>query len=126
MLLNLFISGLVLAGLGRIWAKLQKDLPFIKEFIKNKLHHLLAHALTCSFCFTFWLSLIFVLFFDPLVGWMPVNRIEINIIWEQFLKILFSWMAVGTTSWIIRFIMDELQMLVHYQNHILKEKSGHK
>ena len=76
--------------------------------------------------FTFWLSLLFVLLFNPLNNWIPLPRFDISNEWIVVISIFFSWMIIGTGAWIARFIMDELQLLIHYQNHILKEKSGHK
>ena len=125
MLLNFFFLSLALAGMGKIWSKLQKDFPNFKIFIK-KLPSLKSHALCCSFCFTFWLSLLFVLLFNPLNNWIPLPRFDISNEWIVVISIFFSWMIIGTGAWIARFIMDELQLLIHYQNHILKEKSGHK
>ena len=44
MLLNFFFLSLALAGMGKIWSKLQKDFPNFKIFIK-KLPSLISHAL---------------------------------------------------------------------------------
>lgn len=126
MLLDFFLSSLVLAGLGRIWRKLQKDIPGLKPGIHKYIPSLIARALTCSFCFTFWLSLLFVLIFNPLHNWLPTPRFYLTDNTQAILSIFFAWMAVGTGAWIVRFIMDELQHLVHYQNHVLKEKTGHR
>lgn len=126
MILDFFFSILILAGVGRLWGKTQKDFPALKNFIKTKTPHLVSKAFTCSFCFTFWISLVFVLIFDPLRGWSPLIRVDFLNNFKFIISILCSWMTIGTGSWIMRFIMDELQHLVHYQNHILKEKSGHK
>lgn len=126
MLLDFLFSSLVLAGIGRVWSKLQNDSPALKKNIKDKMPSLLSKVLTCSFCFTFWTSLLFVLFFNPLHSWLPIMRFDIPNNFEFFISTFFSWMIVGTGAWIVRFIVDELQHLVHYQNHILKEKSGHK
>lgn len=103
-----------------------KDFPDLKKFIQNKLPDLVSRALCCSFCFTFWISSLFVLIFNPLNDWLPLFRFHFLNNFNLFISIFFSWMVIGSGSWIVRFVMDELQLLVHYQNHILKEKSGHK
>lgn len=126
MLIDFLFSSLVLAALGRIWKKFLKDFPTLKIFVKNKLPELISRALCCSFCFTFWISLMFVLLFNPLHDWLPMFRFNYLNNFTFFISIFFSWMILGSGAWIIRFLMDELQLLVHYQNHILKEKSGHK
>lgn len=126
MILNIFLFSLAIAGIGRLWIKIQKDFPGLTSWIKKTLPELLVKAITCSLCFTYWLTFLLVLFFNPLLGWSPSVRTEAPEYLINFLYFFLSWMSIGTMAWIIRFIIDDVQLSVHYQKHILKEKSGHK
>ncbi len=122
MFTDYIFSILTIAGIAVLWRNLLHDLPKLKQFT-HSLPWFFRKALNCGFCFTFWISLFFVIIFNPLHDWLPPFRFYIP--YSFLLNILCSWMTVGIGAVIIRFGYVALQELVHYQVHELNREEGH-
>lgn len=124
MLIDYFFSILTVAGIAVLWRNLLKDLAWLKHLV-GKLPWILKKAVSCGFCFTYWLSLFFVILCNPLQGWLPPLRIDLSSYLILPLQILMSWMIVGIGSVIIRFGYAALQELVHHQVHTVSQTDPH-
>lgn len=113
MLTNFLILTLACAGLAMLWRDILIDFPKLKNAIKKHVPFPFAKMLTCGTCFTYWLSLGFVLVFQPLE--------QLNLSYNTFI----SWMAFGIVAIIWRFGAVAIQELVHYQTHILNVSHTH-
>jgi hypothetical protein len=124
MLADFLVLTLAAAGIALIWRDLLIDFPKLKARVKA-LPFPLGKALTCGSCFTYWLSLVFVLAIDPLGGWLPALTFSAPVWLHEAVRVLFSWMAFGTAAVTMRFTAVAVQELVHYQTHVLNEPSRH-
>ena len=103
---TLFISASAVAGIAVIWRNWVEDHPHWKKYLQEKLG-VFGKALLCGSCFTYWISLLFIFYRDPLTMW--------NV------HIFFHWMALAWCGVFLRFAYVALQELVHYQVHHLRE-----
>jgi hypothetical protein len=113
----LLISALAVAGAAVLWRNILENHPKLKASISNILGKA-DKVLLCGSCFTYWLSLVFVLIFNPLSG-LVINAG--NKIFQDFSHCFISWMALGMMSVIIRFGYVAIQELVSYQVHKLHD-----
>lgn len=114
-MLNYFFFITAIAGFAVIWRNWINDHTLWKSFIQEHLG-VIGHALLCGSCFTYWISLICILFYNPVphMFMMPV-----------FVEHLFSWMSVSYGAVLLRFFYVMIQETVHYQVHILREDHHH-
>jgi hypothetical protein len=116
MLINFFLSSCAIAGIAVLWRNILNDHVSLKEGIENKLKFF--HKIfTCGSCFTYWISLLFVVLSDPLDFWLPFSA--------EFFNLFVHWMAVAFLSVIMRFTYISIQELVYYQVHHLREDHSH-
>lgn len=108
MLLDLFLSALAVASLAVLVRNLLYNFP--------KAQTLLPRAITCGFCFTYWLSLVYVVFFDPLAGYLQ----------NPFIQFVFSWLVLAFVTVVFRFSYVVIQETVNYFVHTLNARPhGH-
>lgn len=124
MIINLILFSIAIASIGRGWKEILSDFPEFKNAIKRYLPYIFSKPITCSFCFNYWLALIFVICFSPLSGWQFEIAINNEVI-KYIVRICLDWVIVAGVSWIVRFPMDELWLFIHMKNHGLKKETGH-
>ena len=118
MLLNFFLSSLVVAGIAVLWRALRMRHGNLVKFLRKHLGSF-ATAFLCGFCFTYWVSFIYLLFFNPLTDWQLPLRYNFPTNIETFILFLCSWMALGFVSVTFRFIFVLLKETVdHFTHHI--------
>jgi len=108
-------SILALAGIAVLWRKVLVDHPYIQNIIQANLGYF-SNALLCGLCFTYWISLGFVLVYNPIQFQFPLHH------YAQF---FFSWMAVAFGAVFLRFLYVAIQEIVHYQVHHLRGDHTH-
>jgi len=108
-----FVAVLAIAGIAVLWRNLiltsQAGKGWLARWV-DALPMRLSKSLTCGSCFTYWLALFFIFWFDPFNG--------------QY-NIIITWMALAMGAVFIRFAYVALQELVTYQTHVLSD-DGHK
>lgn len=112
-MLTLFQSSLIIASIAILWRSTLNKNKNISIFLKKYFPNFLHTALTCGLCFTYWVTLFFVLFFDPL----PVEFFVFNdftCCQTRYTSHLFlSWMFIGFSSVSFRFLYVFLQEKVN-------------
>lgn len=121
MIINLFIISISVAGFAILWRNLIYDSPNLRANLK-KVPNFLHIALTCGFCFTFWISLVAAILFDPFQAWQVPFRIVALAPLSPLFEYIASWMAVGTFAAMIRFAYIAIQEFVHYEVHHLNHR----
>lgn len=125
MLADFIILTLAAAGIALIWRDLLLDFPKLKSFVKDRIPFPFSKALWCGSCFTYWLSLFFVLAADPLAGWTPPFVAALSGPLASAARLVVVWMAFGTVAVTMRFAAVAVQELVAYQTHVLNPKEPH-
>jgi hypothetical protein len=112
---NLALTGLAIGSVSVIWRKLLNDLPRLRKNISEHVPYPISRALTCGFCFTYWLSLESLIIFNPLNGWLPPLQAIVPAQLSLFIYICFSWMALGFVALLWRSLFVIIQELIDYQ-----------
>lgn len=101
-----FISAAALAAFAVLWRNWLEDHPHWKDWLHGYLG-VIAKALTCGSCFTFWITLIFVLIFNPIGMFFslvaPFSGLRFGT------SYLFQWMALGWGALFLRFLYVAIQ-----------------
>jgi hypothetical protein len=112
MIFEFIISGFSIAGFTIIWRNWIEDHNSYKKIIEQKLGSY-KKILLCGSCFTYWITLLFILIYNPIDNWKPA---DFNII-----NIFMSWMALAYISVFLRFtyvlVQQSVHNLVHTHNH---------
>ena|SRR5258708_4715315 len=124
MITDYIFSILAIAGIAVLWRSLLADHASIKEWLIRHVP-LLKPSLACGTCFTYWLTLLFVLIFDPLHGWLPPLRFALPSPLDWLFSLGLSWMAVSMGALVIRFIYALIEEHVWYAVHILRGSHHH-
>jgi len=113
---------LVVAGIATLW----RNLLAMNAPLRDGVHSLpFQKALTCGFCFSYWLSLLAIVLWQPQFGSaIPSLRWQFLEVLEPCIRFIASWMVLGMGSVIVRFGYVAIQELVTYQVHQLNG-SGH-
>lgn len=115
MFTSYILSVFSIAGFTVLWRKILHDFPVIGEQLSLRLP-VVGKAFTCGLCFTYWISLFFVLWYNPVPNWTGT----------LFAFHLFlSWMVVAFGAVFLRFLYVSIQELVHYQVHHLRGEHHH-
>ncbi len=120
-MLSLIQSSLIISSIAILWRSTLNKNDNLGAYLRNFFPVFLGTALTCGLCFTYWISLFFVLVFNPL----PLNFFEFNYNNNFFTHIFFSWMNIGFVSLFLRFLFAFLQEKVNYF-HSLNNNGKHK
>ncbi|MFZ2804114.1 MAG: hypothetical protein WA001_02735 [Patescibacteria group bacterium] len=115
-LTSYLFSILAVAGFAVIWRNWLEDHPKFRSAIKTRLPWPFPKALTCGSCFTYWLSLGFILAFDPLPTWQSSWVVT---------HIFLVWMAVAMGAVFIRFSYVLVQERVHDIVHARDRHEAH-
>jgi|GEM_PF-2913572 len=118
-LIALFLSSFSVAGTAILWRKILADHVRLKKYMQDRFGKF-SQAFLCGSCFTYWLSLLFILTFDPLAEWTALNPSTAG---AALAHIFLSWMALSTVSLIFRFGFVMIQEVVHHQVHHLHDKN---
>ena len=110
-----FISIATIAGFTIIWRNWLEDHESWKNFIQNNLSFI-GKAFLCGSCFTYWMSLLYVLCIKPIANIFSVSFST---------YIFFSWMAISYGSVLLRFFYVMIQEVVHYQMHHIRDTHKH-
>lgn len=114
-LFNLFMLSLAIAGFVVVFSKLRDQTTWINAVIK-RLPYPFSKAVTCTFCFGYWLSLAAALYFDPLAAWQPALPAWGAAAWPV-VRVLGAWYAVGllATFWRLGYHIAWKRMLINNQ-----------
>ncbi len=122
MLIDAILSALAIAGTSALWRNLQEDIPAITQTLEKYVPWPLRQSLTCGFCFTYWLSLFFLVFSNPFHAWTVPLRISFGPL-SSLITLGIEWMALAISAAFVRFAYVNLQELTHYlvkQNELLE------
>ena len=106
--LSIYIS---IAGLSALWKNLL-DEPLILRTVK-RLPYVVSRALTCGFCFTYWLSLIVLLIMD-------------NFTFDSILSFIKNWMILSLISaslYYLFMILQEISIILAHKHEAMHKKS---
>ena len=110
-----FFTACAVAGLAVVWRNWLVQHKNAELFLQKKLDGY-SPLLTCGSCFTYWLSLAFVLFHDPLATFAQGVAPHAGIVFFA-LRIFMSWMALAYLSVLLRFsyilVQEKVSMIVH-------------
>jgi hypothetical protein len=103
---NYFISASALAGFAVLWRNWLNDHQQWKGFLEKYLGRF-SKMLTCGSCFTFWITLAYVLILNPLnISFAP-----------HFVGYFIEWLSLGWTAVFLRFsyiaVQEKVSMMVH-------------
>ena len=121
MFTTLFFSSLVVAGVALLWRNFRYDNENPANIYINRLNYWLRKPITCGLCFTYWVALVFVIFFNPLMGWLPPLRFELGSLQSPFVFGV-SWMVVGTGAAFVVYFLDTFFEVSHYYAHQAHKK----
>jgi len=119
-----FISAAALAGFAVLWRNWLEDHPHWKEWI-HRHFKTIGKAVTCGSCFTFWITLIFVLIFNPINDFLSLSTPFMRLMWAT--SYFLQWMALGWGALFLRFLYIAFQeatsIMVHrFKNHSHEKK----
>jgi len=112
-----------IAGLAVLWRQFLNDHPVLKSRLATFPHNI-GRTLLCGSCFTYWLSLAYLFFFNPIPSTLFVPRTSFGNI-TPILIFLFSWMALSWLSLVFRFSYVMIQELVAHAVHNWKGEKHH-
>jgi hypothetical protein len=114
-LFNLFIISLGIAGFVVVFSKLRDQTTWLNVIVKA-LPYPFSKAITCTFCFGYWLGLAAALYFDPLSSWQPLIPHGGASLWPV-LRILGAWYMLGllATFWRLTYHITWKRMLINNQ-----------
>lgn len=114
MSIDFLFSSFAIAGIAVLWRNLIKDHPLWETAIKKALGTW-NKLLLCGSCFTYWLSLIFLLIHNPLAAWAPDTALPV--------RLFITWMALAFAAVSFRFGYVYLQEKVHHLVHSTENHS---
>jgi hypothetical protein len=117
MITNLFLSAAAIAGFAVIWRNLLQKSKSLQSFLNTNFPYFLSYALQCGSCFTYWLTLLFLVFFNPLKNWSLPVEFEINKTISELLMFLINWMILALVAVTMRFVYVAIQEIVNYFTH---------
>jgi hypothetical protein len=115
MLTTYFLSVMAVAGAAVIWRNWLEGHPAFVDGLKRRSPRVVSKGLTCGSCFTYWLSLGFVLRFDPLAEAWPGG----------LMHVLVTWLALAMGAVFVRFSYVLVQERVHDIVHGRDRHTGH-
>lgn len=115
-----FISAAALACFAVLWRNWLEDHPNWKMWLANNLGAV-AKAMTCGSCFTAWITLLFVLIFNPLNSFLISVVPFANIF--AVASYAIQWMALGWGALTFRFFYVALQEAVSIMVHKFEDQN---
>lgn len=107
-------SSLIVASVSILWRSTLNKNKSIGKYLRNKFPVFLGTALTCGLCFTYWVTLFFVLAYKPLpLDFFIFNNFE-NFEPKYISYLFLSWMIIGYGAVSFRFLYVFLQEKVNY------------
>lgn len=115
---------LIIAGFVVVFSKLRDQTLWLNAIIK-RIPYPFSKAITCTFCFGYWLALLASIYFDPLSVWQP-NLPDWGANAWPVLRVLGGWFALGllATFWRLTYHILWKRMLInnnlageHTHNH---------
>ena len=110
-------SMVVIASISILWRSTLNKKDALRVGIQKKFPIFLGTALTCGLCFTYWVTLVFVIIFSPI----PANFFSFTSGFSEGLSfvfhLFFSWMFIGFGALSLRFLYALLQEGVNKLNH---------
>lgn len=119
---DFFIASLSLAGATVLWRNWIADHPSWKKAIQKHMKGF-QKMLLCGSCFTYWLSLAYLILFQPLATWTPVARLDLPEQVTAVIVFLINWMALSWMAVTLRFLYVIIQELVSMLVHKVNEHS---
>ncbi len=110
-MLTIIQISFIIASISILWRSTLNKNKKIGKYLKNKFPVFLGTALTCGLCFTYWISLFFILLYQPLDFFM-FNTFD-NPTVKHISHTFLSWMFVGFISVFLRFLYVLLQEKVN-------------
>ena len=119
------MAGAAVAGTAVLWRTWLLDHPNFNEWLKEKLGPV-GKALLCGSCFTYWITLVFILICNPIAFWTSfVPNFSSPWLFGFIINTFLQWMALSWLSIFLRFSYVAIQELVHYQMHHLRDDHKH-
>ena len=120
---QLLIAAMAIGGATVLWRNWLNDHPSWKEGLKRL--RSVGHAMLCGSCFTYWVALAYVVLFDPLRLFVPIERVGLSSWLYTLIHFLMSWMVVSWASLVARFGYVLIQEAVGYAMHHWHEDEHH-
>ena len=115
MITDTFFAACAVAGLAVVWRNWLVQHKSAELFLQKQLGAY-SPILTCGSCFTYWLSLAFVLFHDPLARFSYGMAPHTGMVFLA-LRTFISWMALAYLSVLLRFsyilVQERVSLIVH-------------
>lgn len=107
-----------------MFTKFREQAPLLNKIIAY-IPYPFKRAITCTFCFGYWLALAASLVFDPLGAWNPTFMTPALATAWPVLKVLGGWYAIGllATFWRLTYFIMWKKMLV--MNQLAGEPHAH-
>lgn len=124
MILTLFITSSLVAGVALIWKDFLNDSKEVRAWITKNFPYLIRKPLFCGFCFTCWTAFLAALIIDPIPGWHITMTTAVVPWFAGLLRFLSVWMTVALLAVTIRAIVIAFEELLHYIVHTLNGRPG--
>jgi hypothetical protein len=117
--MNTVLAILTVSGAVLLWRTYRYDEENAFNKKLDALPYLLRKPITCGLCFTFWLSLLAAIIFVPFAEWLPLlqYRFALGEAVSGLLNFLVSWLALGTATTFLVYVIDTFYQVSHYYKH---------
>ncbi|MDB5244387.1 MAG: hypothetical protein JWN18_257 [Parcubacteria group bacterium] len=122
--MTIILIVLATAGVSLLWRTYRYDSENSFNVVLDAWPFWIRKPLTCGLCFTFWIALIVSGIFSPfthLIGDLPY-RVEPEYWTAQIVAFLVGWLALGTLSVFVLYLIDTLFQISHYFKHAAHSK----
>jgi hypothetical protein len=116
MVAYLILPALCIASVAVLVRNTIESVPRLETMIKKTLGRA-SRAVTCGFCFTYWLAFFYVWFFGS-----PHRYFTFSF---RLFDLIFQWLILAFVAVVFRFGYVAIQELVNYQVHQLNVKRFH-
>ena len=124
MFTQITIAALAVVGAAVLWRNWLNDHPSWKKWFMG-LPFRIGHAFLCGSCFTYWLTLIYLIIFAPFRGLELTNAMSLPPALFFWLTQFVFWMVLSWLGLILRFSYVMIQELVAYSVHHWRQDEHH-
>ena len=111
-------SMVIIASISILWRSTLNKKDALRVSLQKIFPVFLGTALTCGLCFTYWITLVFVLTVTPIpYGFFSFSHHTYPVV-SGILHTFFSWMFIGLGALFLRFLYALLQEHVNKLNHV--------
>lgn len=115
---NILISSMVISAVALLWRIFSRE-----EFIAPKIEalpYLIRKPLTCGVCFSFWMSLLYIISFRPSFSGVSISA-QMSPKCLFLTKFFTDWMILGMSSVFILYVFLTFWEGSHYFSHKAEE-----